>query len=388
MTTLLYKDNPRVIAIRPPANVGTTALVLRADKEGNCLVNYSSEDLLGFKLLYPRPIFGCIGIVSVSSELFVGVITEATRVFPIDQAADFEQHDIFSINRVIFYCISNNKYDRLSNEQAPPSGLLVDEQPPQVIHPCANLMKLLSAGSFYFSHTFDLTRDLRNRHAEPFEIVLDGMNSDFVWNKSIMAELLRIKRQELSSAIQEDLNKSGILVPIMQGFVGHQNVSIQGQKWKIGIISRLSSNRAGTRFNARGINDDGHVSNFVETEFLIYCGQSRVSFLQLRGSIPLFWEQTGVQVSHKVNISRGLETTIHATRRHFEDLIDSYSSIQIVNLLSQVPTSPEYELSVAYKTAVNQLAEMHNALKFYGFDFHSIVKRDQYHMVVFFDVAR
>ena len=32
------------------------------------------------------------------------------------------------------------------------------------------------------------------------------------------------------------------------------------------IISRLSSERAGTRFNVRGTNDDGHVANFVETE--------------------------------------------------------------------------------------------------------------------------
>ena len=32
------------------------------------------------------------------------------------------------------------------------------------------------------------------------------------------------------------------------------------------VISRLSSERAGTRFNVRGVNDDGHVANFVETE--------------------------------------------------------------------------------------------------------------------------
>ena len=32
------------------------------------------------------------------------------------------------------------------------------------------------------------------------------------------------------------------------------------------IMSRLSSERAGTRFYVRGTNDDGHVANFVETE--------------------------------------------------------------------------------------------------------------------------
>lgn len=32
------------------------------------------------------------------------------------------------------------------------------------------------------------------------------------------------------------------------------------------VISRHSCERAGTRFNTRGTNDDGHVANFVETE--------------------------------------------------------------------------------------------------------------------------
>ena len=32
------------------------------------------------------------------------------------------------------------------------------------------------------------------------------------------------------------------------------------------LISRLSCERAGTRFNVRGTNDDGHVANFCETE--------------------------------------------------------------------------------------------------------------------------
>ena len=35
------------------------------------------------------------------------------------------------------------------------------------------------------------------------------------------------------------------------------------------LISRLSSERVGTRFAVRGVNDDGHVANFVETEQVI-----------------------------------------------------------------------------------------------------------------------
>jgi phosphatidylinositol-bisphosphatase len=40
----------------------------------------------------------------------------------------------------------------------------------------------------------------------------------------------------------------------------------QNDDIELWLISRLSCERAGTRFNVRGVNDDGAVANFVETE--------------------------------------------------------------------------------------------------------------------------
>lgn len=39
----------------------------------------------------------------------------------------------------------------------------------------------------------------------------------------------------------------------------------------VGLISRLGWKRAGTRFNTRGVDDDGHVANSVEV-----CGLCKV----------------------------------------------------------------------------------------------------------------
>jgi hypothetical protein len=50
------------------------------------------------------------------------------------------------------------------------------------------------------------------------------------------------------------------------------------------------------RFNVRGCNDEGHVANFVETEQVIFLDNEVTSYVQTRGSVPLFWEQPGVQV--------------------------------------------------------------------------------------------
>ena len=45
------------------------------------------------------------------------------------------------------------------------------------------------------------------------------------------------------------------------------------------------------RFEVRGVDDDGHVANCVETEQMITMDNTCTSFLQIRGSVPLFWEQ-------------------------------------------------------------------------------------------------
>ena len=44
------------------------------------------------------------------------------------------------------------------------------------------------------------------------------------------------------------------------------------------------------------MNDEGHVANFVETEMALFVGNTVASFVQVRGLVPLFWEQPGIQV--------------------------------------------------------------------------------------------
>ena len=50
------------------------------------------------------------------------------------------------------------------------------------------------------------------------------------------------------------------------------------------------------RFQVRGVDDNGHVANFAESEQAIFMGDEVTSFVQVRGSVPLFWEQPGVNV--------------------------------------------------------------------------------------------
>lgn len=76
---------------------------------------------------------------------------------------------------------------------------------------------------------------------------------------------------------------------------------VEAQQARAAVISRISCERAGARFFTRGVDDDGNVANYVETEQLLLFRDVAVSHVQVRGSIPLFWEQPGFQVgSHKV----------------------------------------------------------------------------------------
>lgn len=61
-------------------------------------------------------------------------------------------------------------------------------------------------------------------------------------------------------------------VEIRTIYAGHKQA-------KACVISRLSSERAGTRFNVRGTNDDGQVANFVETEQVCQQYESSLSHI-------------------------------------------------------------------------------------------------------------
>jgi hypothetical protein len=69
--------------------------------------------------------------------------------------------------------------------------------------------------------------------------------------------------------------------------------TLSGNPVTLEIISRLGSARAGTRFNARGIDDDGNVANFVEVSFFSnpnqrrsrICGASQLAAPQYRAGI-------------------------------------------------------------------------------------------------------
>jgi len=53
---------------------------------------------------------------------------------------------------------------------------------------------------------------------------------------------------------------------ISKGYVGNFKTNLLGRKIQYYLITRRSCKKAATRYNARGLDDDGNVANFNETE--------------------------------------------------------------------------------------------------------------------------
>uniref|UniRef100_A0A8D0EZP4 Synaptojanin-2 n=1 Tax=Strix occidentalis caurina TaxID=311401 RepID=A0A8D0EZP4_STROC len=223
------------------------------------------------------------------------------------------------------------------------------------------LKKILNSGMFYFSwpnagSNFDLTVRAQKQGDNHYE-----SGNSFFWN-----QLLHVPFKHYQ------VNCSDWLLKVICGVVDIRTVYASHKKAKACLISRISCERAGVRFHIRGVNDDGHVSNFVETEQTIYLDDDVSSFVQIRGSVPLFWEQPGLQVgSHHLRLNRGLEANAPAFDRHMMLLKEQYGKQVIVNLLGS--RGGEEVLNRAFKKLL--WASSHAAdTPMINFDYHQFAK--------------
>jgi hypothetical protein len=172
----------------------------------------------------------------------------------------------------------------------------------------------------------------------------------------------------------------------MQGFVQCESDTIEGHPFEFLLISRRSCRRAGLRYQRRGIDSDGHVANFVETEQVFWfpsapadtiasdiSNQQRrpgqlISFVQLRGSIPLFWSQNAQSRKPVPQLEKDEGENLSAMRRHFASLLARYGKPLV--LISLVETAGrESKLGEAFGQTVSKLSD-DLPVDYFPFDMH------------------
>ena len=221
------------------------------------------------------------------------------------------------------------------------------------------VVRLLAGGSAYFSWSSQgQPVDLSRRQGGPGE----GPEVGFLWSR-----LLHLP-----------FSRAGVgrwVVGLIMGSIEMRTVYVGATQLRAALISRLSCGRAGTRYNSRGVDDEGNTANFVETEQLLLTDSATSSFVQVRGSVPLFWEQPGLNVgSHKVKMSRGPDLTQAAFDKHFGQLCRDYSGVMILNLLGvNMVGSKEGEanLSTAYQEQQRSSKYHGGNMKHVLWDFHA-----------------
>ncbi|KAG9083263.1 hypothetical protein FS749_006177 [Ceratobasidium sp. UAMH 11750] len=264
-----------------------------------------------------RTIYGVFGILPLSTSDYLIVITNRERrgsLFgnPIYRATDFA---------------------------VLPLALAPVDHPVEK-HLLALVRTHLKTGSFWFSHGWDLTTKLQNKQPGSTKPLWEQADDRFFWNKYLHSRFIDITQSDPS----QDLGR--YILPVLYGSFDIRPAKIKNTTFLFCIISRRSRHRAGTRYFSRGIDAQGHVSNFNETEQLVILTPPSVSsttsapdaysYIQIRGSVPLFWTEINT-LRYRPDLQiMDVAATPHALRSHLADLKSNYGDIVLVNLVNQV----------------------------------------------------
>ncbi|XP_038882829.1 phosphoinositide phosphatase SAC7 [Benincasa hispida] len=288
-----------------------------------------------------RTIFGVIGLLKLLAGSYLIVITDRECV------GSYLGNPIFRITSLkVFPCdhsVNSSPVEQKKME-AEFSGLL-------------NVAEKTSG--LYFSYDTNLTLSAQRLHALGDESKLLPLwrqaEPRFLWNNYLLEVLI-------------DNKLDPYLLPVIQGSFQNFQAAIGKDIVDVTLIARRCTRRTGTRLWRRGADSDGYVANFVESEQIIQLHGFTASFIQVRGSIPLLWEQI-VDLTYKPKFELvKLEESPRVADRHFLDLRKKYGAVLAVDLVNG--HGAEGRLSEKFANAMQHVTG--DDVRYLHFDFHHI----------------
>lgn len=252
--------------------------------------------------------------------------------------------EIFGVDGTTLLPLESNGYDTLQQDRED-----------------RKLLSLLNLTSdFYFSFSFDTWSTVQSSAVG--RVCDDGdvegpFDSDRVWNV------------HFTKSLRDALGNDACMwaVPLVQGSWQQETVVLCGQRFNVTLIGRRSRKFAGTRYLKRGISTDGYVANDVEVEQVVeVSGRGDIaSFVQRRGSVPVFWNQMPSLKGFRrggIQLLNFLDPFARATYIHFHMLKAKYGDpIICLNLCQTGPgdsgsvMNKEQILSEAYGEVVQTI---------------------------------
>ena len=249
--------------------------------------------------------------------------------------------------------------------------------------PCLKMLDdFLSRNPLFYSPNMDLTISAINLtkkiSTQPKSHIFKYTINHFCWNYSI------------AKCFDSD-GMNEFIFPVINGFFGARaiqkdNEDISQNDTHFILIARKDDRRSGMRFLIRGADSNGNVANSVESEEIITFkdndGNINIcSFIEVRGSIPLIWEQEpNFQLNPKIKPLDDFGKNCEVFRMHIEEMFDNYGSVCCVNLIDK---KKDQDIIGRYYNNVvqnykNANKDKEKNLFFVWFDFHNECKNLKY----------
>lgn len=242
---------------------------------------------------------------------------------------------------------------------------------------------LIKTSPLFFSYSFDITNSFqRQAHLDPSIPLWKRADDRFFWNRFVSSDLIDFRGGlnggygRHSSGQQPDVDP--YILPVMYGMLEIKSTSIKGTPLTFILITRRSRLKAGTRYFSRGIDENGNVSNFNETEQIIILNDNAsggqggfgstqngavggntgketqvLAYVQTRGSVPVYWAEINTLKYIPTLQVRGIEGAVPAAKKHFAEQIRLYGDNWLVNLVNQ--KGREKRVKEAYEQMVDYL---------------------------------
>ncbi|ODQ64294.1 hypothetical protein NADFUDRAFT_8142, partial [Nadsonia fulvescens var. elongata DSM 6958] len=313
------------IAVDPMVYTRSDIMDVLADLEEN------SESLGVFEKRVTA--LGIIGFIRFSDCYYMSVITKRSTV------ALLGGHYIYHIDATELIPIASSSTYRKPDRNSEEARYLL------------TLQNLDLSKTFYFSYTYDITNTLQCNIIREKERALDPLSSInysqsrsemYIWNHSLMKPAF--------DAMMD--NVFDWCIPVLHGFIDQAKISVLGRSVYLTLIARRSHYFAGARFLKRGVNCQGNVANEVESEQIVsdqittsfhspttgfYNNSRYTSYVQHRGSIPLYWTQDVGNMSPKppIHLNR-IDPFFAAAALHFDNMFKRYGlPILVLNLIKK-----------------------------------------------------
>lgn len=327
--------------------------IVYSKREMNQLLNAIDDGNKGAGGMKQKSVsWGLLGFIRFTESYYMLLITKRAQVAMIGG------HYIYKIDGTQMIPLTTGSTSRFQRDRNPEEARFL-----------GILNNLDMTRSFYFSYSYNITRSLQQNIIRERESLNNGFRSAlhsyqdmFVWNH----HLLQPAHEVLKSTFDWCL-------PIIHGFIDQSAIDVFGRRLYITVIARRSRFFAGARFLKRGANDLGYVANDVETEQIVsevlttsfhapgprlYANPTYTSYVQHRGSIPLYWTQDNSGVTPKPSIDLNLIDPFYtAAALHFDNLFERYGTpVYALNLVKSRERTPrESKLLSEYQNALSYL---------------------------------